>query len=539
MNIAVAFALAWTAGCSGESTDDGSTDDEPDVCEVDLPARSPLRRLTHDELDNTLQDLLGDDTRPATRLLPPERLGGFSNNVDVRTVDEATAAGYTALAQDVAARIGADPSALMGCDAAQTECVQGWLFGMLPRLWRRARVSDAQLGRLVDFYEAQRAAWGADLAVRQLLAVMLQSPDLLYRIEPTVLDAAPGEMRALTGVEVATRLSYFLWSTAPDALLWEAALAGQLDTAAGVAEHTRRMLEDPRAEDNVHRFFHEWMELDLLEGLEKDAEEYPDYYEGLTELWDLEVHAFVDEVWHRQGASYETLLTASWTVADAELAAFHGLSAPDGPGFSRVERDPEFHAGILTQGALLATRARAYESSPIHRGLFVRGPMLCQSMKVPDEFDVEAPTPDREATTREELEAHREDPVCYACHSLIDPPGLAFEHFDAVGRFRTHDGDSPVDASGELSGTDVDGPIDGVPQLAARLAQSDSGQRCFSRQWFRFAHGRRDAGTDACSVEQATEAFQAAELDMRQLVVATTTATAFRFAVGAAEEAGP
>ena len=142
------------------------------------------------------------------------------------------------------------------------------------------------------------------------------------------------------------------------------------------------------------------------------------------------------------------------------------------------------------------------------------------------------PDPDPDATTRELLEQHREDPVCAACHNLIDPPGLAFEHFDGIGRWRSHENGFPVDASTDLVGTDVDGFIDGAADLGNVLVHSSMVQECFSRQWFRFAHGRRDADGDECEIEEAAATFASADLDMESLVLATVASPAFRSAVG-------
>lgn len=509
----------------------------PQYCDTWAPARSPMHRLTILELDNTIEALLGDTTRPAERLLPAEELGGFSNNVDVRTVDDATADALVTMAADVAQRAVEDADTLLGCPLSMgAPCVTTWLQGFLPKAWRRPSVDGVEIGRLVAVYDEATLAWDPETALRLVLEVVLQSPEFLYRVERSALLADPDEVVPLAPHELANRMAYFLWSAPPDDLLRLAAANGELSTVAEVRAQTERMLADPRADAMVQHFFDEWMELDALDELDKDPAVYPHYYPEVADLFREETEAFIHEVWHAEDASFEALLTAPWTMANDELATYYGYPAPGTTDFTRVARDSDHHAGLLTQGSVTATRAYPHSSSPIHRGLFVRGAMLCQPLPAPDQFDIQPLDVDPNTSVREQLAAHREQPACAACHDLIDPPGLAFEYLDGDGRWRATDGGSPVDATAILNATDVDGPVDGVPDLAWRLVDSGMVHRCFSTQWFRFAHGRRESSSDGCSIETTTQSFHASGLDMRELVLSTTTAPAFRFVVGALAE---
>lgn len=637
------------------------------TCTTEGPARSPLRRLTPAELDRTLTDLLGPLAASAVASLPPEQVGGFSNNVDVRPAGAATVDATSRLAQDVATEAAADPAVLLDCpglfedvelevqaeegdfgdavdhgdhvglyvpgsvawelelpaagtyavevrvrgsecggegadwnlfvdgvalaEGASAEdwtwegtalalaagphtvevafiddcwlpeadedanlfvdalrlradsvavgspdetaaCVEDWLETLLPRAWRHPVQDPAELERLVVLFEQASAAWGVEAGVRTVLEVVLQSPRFLYRVEESALAAGPGEVVFLDDHELAVRLSYFLWGTMPDDALFAAAASGSLSTSAGLEAQALRMLEDPRAMELIELFFTEWLELERLDHLEKDLTVYPDWTDARPASFREETLRFVRAVWTEEQASFSTLLTADWTVADAELAAFYGLS-PSGTGWGRVARDPSAHAGLLTQGAFLASRARAHASSPIYRGMFVRGALLCHTIPGPDpSLAITAPEPDPEATTRELIEQHRSDPACASCHDLIDPPGLAFEHFDGMGRYRTHDNGLPVDASAVLSNTDVDGRIDGAAELGQAMATSAMVRECFARQWFRFAHGRAEAAGDSCAVDEAAAVFEAEGLDMEALVLATVLSPAFRTAVG-------
>jgi hypothetical protein len=524
----------------GRDPVDPSAPPSPITCDAPAPGRSPLRRLTAVEYDNTIRDLLGDTTAPATRLMVRELGSGFSNNADVRTVGPILARGYLDTARDVAARAVADLPGLLGaCSDDEEACARSWLASFVPRAYRRP-AEPGEIDRLFTFYSGARSSWGHARAIALTLELMLQSPHFLYRVELPSETTPPGTLVRLTGHEVATRLSYLFWATMPDRTLTDAALAGELDTEDGVERHARRMLGDPRADEVVARFFDEWLELGRLDGLEKDTSVYPRWDAGTTpSLMREETRAFVREVFAHEGASYTALMSAPFTMANRELADYYDLTGPTSEDFVRVELDPDYHAGILTQGGVLAPRSRPHESDPIHRGMFVRARLFCGDVPVlPDGLMVEPPDPDEAATTRERLRMHREDPYCANCHQLLDPLGFAFEHFDGTGRFRETENDLEIDATGEIVDTDVDGTYDGAPDLAQRLLASDQAQGCFVRQWFRYAHGRAEADDlDRCSIERLETAFVAADFDMRELIVALTSTDAFLYRVAVAPEA--
>ena len=551
----IAMAMV-VAGCNGTIADPaaegagpgggrgpGGGPGEPLLCdEGPHPGRSPLRRMTRIELDNTLADLLGDDTGPAHRLLQEELGSGFSNNAEVRTVSELVAEQYLAVAEDVARRASADLPTLLGCDPATGEdaCVASFIDGFGARAWRRPLSADEQT-RLMTVFTSSRDQWGTRVAVELVLEVMLQSPHFLYRVELPPPAAAPGEVVRLDGYQVASRLSYMLWSTMPDDALFAAAEAGELDTDAGVAEHARRMLNDPRADTVMIRFFDEWLQLRELEGLAKDADTFPDWRPEIADLFREETHAFIREVWENESASLETLLTADFTMLNAELAEFYGVSGPAGAEYVRVPIDPTQRAGLLTHGSFLAGHSKVHESSPIHRGMFVRAGLLCGDVPPPPPgIDPIAPDPDPTLTLRERLEEHRSDPVCASCHALLDPLGFGFENFDSTGRWRDEEAGRPVDASGFIEDTDVDGEFVGAVELAHRLAGSEQVSDCMVRQWFRYGYGRTESiRDDTCSLDQLERAFDGSDGDLRELVVALTQSDAFLYRAVDDTEASP
>jgi len=218
-------------------------------------------------------------------------------------------------------------------------------------------------------------------------------------------------------------------------------------------------------------------------------------------------------------------------MMNADLAAFYGITGPTSAKFEKVDLDPAERSGFLTHASLLALNAKTNQSSPVHRGKFVREMLLCQMMpNPPNDKEIVPPEIDPKATTRQKFDQHSADPYCASCHHLMDPIGFGFEHYDGIGSWRDKDHGFPVDSKGELTGTeDVDGTFDGVPELAKKLAESQEVRQCIATQWFRFGYGRKEADEDACSLQKVDEAFAAAGYDIKELIVALTQTDAFMY----------
>ncbi len=277
-------------------------------------------------------------------------------------------------------------------------------------------------------------------------------------------------------------------------------------------------------------FFHHYLELEQLDGLTKDAATFPDFDETIAALFEEETLAFVREVLAEGNGDWRTLLQADWTMVNEPLAAYYGIEGVDGEAFRRVSLNGQYHAGMLTHGSITATRGRANSTAPVHRGMFVRAKLLCGDVPdVPEGLEVNPPDPDPDQTYREILEQHREDPTCASCHDLMDPLGFAFEHFGGDGRFRMRDGNLPVDATGTIAGSDVNGDFDGVPELAAQIIDSPQAQACFGEAMFEFSAGRAYQHEDACSMEIMLDAFRDGRFDVRELVVGITQSDAFLY----------
>jgi hypothetical protein len=487
------------------------------------------RRLTRAEYDNTIRDLLGDTTRPASEWAAELRAGAFSNNPEALSVTDSLAELYYDTAEKVAAAAVARVNALVPCDPLKVgddECGRTFIRGFVKRAFRRP-VSAAEETRFFTVFSAGRATSFRD-GVRMVITAALASPSFLYRFEVGSAPAAPGAVRSTTAWETASRLSYLVWASMPDDALFAAAETGQLSTPAQIAAQVDRMSKDPRARDGVARFLEEWLDLDRIPEIEKDATVFKGFTADLVPLLAQEATAFVRDVW--DAGDLATLLTGAFTYVNKRLATFYGLPAAAslGTSLTRVALDPGRGVGVLSQGGLLSAHAKADQSSPVHRGLFVRRKLLCTTPPPPPPgVAITVPDISPTATTRERFTRHSSDPSCAACHRLMDPIGLGFESYDGAGRWRATENGRAVDASGELVASDVDGPFVGVAELGRRLSRSDQVARCVPAQWFEFAFGRIAQPEDACSLEQLGSGFVTSGLKLRDLVRITVSTDAF------------
>ncbi|MBX5481710.1 MAG: DUF1592 domain-containing protein [Myxococcaceae bacterium] len=536
------FSLAVAGGlcaCSApaESPEAGGPAPSGDAGTVDPCADTqsapdaPLRRLTRDEYDHTVRDLLGDTSRPA-RAFPPDSEGnGFDNQASSQEASPALVEAYADAAEALAAR--ADLASLLPCspaDIGPEACGRAFIQHFGRRAFRRPLTADEQ-SRFEALFDDVRSAEGFDAAARTVIEVMLQAPQFLYRIE---LGGAPAEDTArvrLTGYELASRLSYFLWSSMPDDALLDAAARGELDTPEGIEAQARRMLADDRAREMVRRFAVQWLGLSHFDDVAKDPVRYPDFA-AVKPLMQQEAALFVEHLSLDGTGDASRLFTAESTWANDALAQYYGLPPVSGEAFREVSLKKNARVGLLTLGAVLSQYGKFDQSSPVLRGKFVRERLLCQSLPPPPGNVVLDLPPPSTSTTRERYKAHAANPACSGCHALLEPVGFGLEHFDGAGRFRTEENGYRVDAHGEvISAGDLDGPFEGAGELSERLGQSRQVKQCLARQWFRFAVGRGEttSAPDQCALKRVDAAFAASGYDVRELLVAITLTDAFAY----------
>jgi Protein of unknown function (DUF1588)/Protein of unknown function (DUF1592)/Protein of unknown function (DUF1587)/Protein of unknown function (DUF1595)/Protein of unknown function (DUF1585) len=518
--------MLLAGGCGG----DGTSQESFPLC-ADDPGPAPLRRMTRFEYGRTISDLTGVAVSVADKLPPDEETLGFDDIADAYSVSSLHAAAYLDVAELAATTLTADVArltAIAGCDptVGDAACVDTFIAGFGRRAWRRPLDPD-ELQSMRQIYTDTADPTPTD-GIAGVVAAVLQSPQFMYRPEPAIGGPAATPLEPFA---LATRLALLLTGAAPDDALLTAAASGGLDAEAGLLAETDRLLAGPRAAELFVHVATQWWEVDGLETLDKDRNLYRTWTDATPGALAEETRLFLADAWQAT-PNMKTLLTAPVTFVDADLAAFYGLPAPAGAGFQRVDLDPAHAAGLLTQGAFLAEHAKADQTSPTLRGKFVRAKLFCHAPPPPPpDIVVRPPTVDPRLSTRERFAQHTADARCATCHLMMDPIGFAFEHYDAAGRWRDIDGGKPVDATGDLTGTDVDGALDGVPSLAARLAASDEVASCTATQWFRYAFGRAEQSPgDLCTVGKLAAAFKGANGsgDFRKMVRATVRMGAFR-----------
>ena len=535
----MALVLVAEAGCVGQI---GATNNvQEGLCGAPASvAASPLRRLTRFEYNATVRDLLGDTTHPADAFPSEEIRSGFDNNAAALGVSPVQTEAYMNAAEGLAKNAMLSPSTLLPCDAtkladasAEDACATQFITTFGKRAYRRP-VADEDMTRLMAVFHAGRSAADFTTGIRYVIEAILQSPQFLYRVELALPAASPTDTLApLDGYEMATRLSYLLWSTMPDDTLLAAADADALRAPEDIKAQVTRMLADPRAHDAVGHFNGQWLQLDKMTTINKAATAFPAFSASLIPSMQEEARQFIDHVvWGDGGAGdLHELFTASYTYVNAPLATYYGVAGTGATDtdYVRVELDPSHRAGVLTLGGVLSMLAHADQTSPVHRGKFVREQILCGMMPPPPPNVPKLPPVDQTLTTRERLIQHSADPVCNSCHRLMDPIGFGFEKFDGAGLYRELENGKPIDDSGTIADSDVAGDFVGPAQLGEKLSQSAFAQKCVVTSWFHYAYARLEAPEDQCTIKTLQKRFADGGYKFQDLLVALTETDAFRY----------
>ncbi len=349
------------------------------------------------------------------------------------------------------------------CQPARREgedfCARKILSTLARRAYRRA-VTEEDIRDLMGYYKTGRAKGTFDQGIELALRAMLVDPDFLFRIEHDPSGVAPGRAYRLTDVELASRLSFFLWSSIPDDELLDAAEAGKLRDRAVLAGQVRRMLRDARSNALITNFAGQWLYLRNLEGASPDPDAFPDFDDNLREAFRRETELFVESQL-REDRSVTDLLTSNYTFVNERLARHYEIPKVYGNQFRRVTLPDETRRGLLGHGSILTVTSYANRTSPTLRGKWVLENLLGAPPpppppNVPALDDSDGPAA---LTVRERMEQHRKNPVCASCHAPMDPLGLALENFDAIGKWRTREGQAEIDSSAVLpDGARFSGP---------------------------------------------------------------------------------
>lgn len=470
-----------------------------------------VRRMTAAEYGGTVRALLRGEAQGLPSFPEDPSPNGYTNRADALRVSAPLVQALWDAAPSLAAQAARALLTAPACAPQSEACAQQLLSDFASRAYRRPLAPD-ELAELLEVYRVGLVGSNPEGAMTVALQVVLQSASLLFHTE-----LGDGASARLTPFEVANQLAYLLTRAPPDARLTALAAQGPLSAEVRRAE-AQRLLADGSAREVLGDFAAQWLQVRRVPSLERDPEAYPQW-PGLRAQAAEETRTFFPTAVLDEGAQLSELFTASWSTATGELAQFYGARPGAKPG--RVTLPEGQRAGVLTQASVLAAHAQRLDSSPTQRGHLVRMRLLCQlkQLAAPENLVITLPPPNPTATTRERFAAHTASASCQSCHQWMDPIGNGFERYDASGAHRTLDNQRPVDASGSLLGTDVDGAFDGAPALGARLARSALARDCFAQHWFEFATAQAMGPAEVCRMRQSAAAFTEGRQSVKELIV--------------------
>jgi hypothetical protein len=477
-----------------------------------VPARTParIRRLTRAEIDRSLAAVLVRPTSlPGSSLEREDAVDGYRTDASALRVTGNFAEQLGAAAEGLSAMnlngLGDCYSASGAIDARGLKTLE--CLGK--RAFRRPLSAEelADLKAVFDVGANEPAARSYDSGVRLVIAALLQAPSFLYRTELGPDGATDAEVK-LTPYETASAISYLVTGGPPDAALLTAAERNELETPAQREAQVKRLYAAAEAKAQIGQFITQWLRTDEVDGLLKNEQVYQRFNPNLAKMMKAETEAFVRGVLTESDGTFQTLMTADFTWADAELGAIYGHTGGTRGTLARISLNPQQRSGLLTQAGLLATYADSDQTSPIRRGKLVRERILCQPLPPPPkELMIAPPAPDRGKTTRERFAIHSQNNACQGCHALIDPVGFIFENYDGIGALRATENGHPVDASARLTATrDLDGDYTGGASLARAIGASAEARQCFARNLLQFSIGRPLEQRE-CLLEEIDGAF--------------------------------
>jgi hypothetical protein len=508
-----------------------ATLDNPDPLLVPSDVgRKLIHRLSRLEYNNTVRDLLGVDTHPADRF-PPDGGGGggFDNNASTLFVPPILMEKYLAAATDIVTA--AKPELIFhvrpGAEKDEPSAASENLAWLAQRAFRRPVPPD-ELTALLAFHTAslsQGASW--EDAMRECVRVLLVSPSFLFRAEQD----RPGiQPQRISDWELASRLSYFLWSSMPDEPLFALAKDGKLSDPATLEAQVARMVSDPKARIFAENFASQWLRTkELRTGVRPANDKFPEFTAALRDAMAEEPVAFFQALLHGNRPLTECI-DADYTYANAELAKFYGLAEVQGDGFQRVALADRNRGGVLTMAGVLTLTSYPRRSSPVLRGKWVMEEILGTPPPPPPPMVKSLPTAEKARnglTLRQQLEAHRNRAECAACHKTMDQLGFGLENFGPIGSWRTTVADAPVDSTGELpDGSKFTGPVE-LKRLL--LDRKDEFTRNVAERMFSYALGRGVEQTDWLTIRQIARAVANDGYKTQRLVLEIARSRPFQF----------
>ncbi len=412
------------------------------------------------------------------------------------------------------------------------------IFSRLGRRAYRRPVTERDLRTLAAIYETGRAEGGFELGIERALARMLVAPEFLFRLERDPAGVAPGAPYRVTDLELASRLSFFLWSSIPDEQLLGLAVSGRLKDPAVLERQVRRMLADPRSQSLVTNFAGQWLWLRNLDAAAPNPDIFPQWDDTLRNAFRTETELFIASI-IREDRSALDLLNADYTFVNERLAEHYGIPNVYGSHFRRVQVTDPRRRGLFGQGSILTVTSYADRTSPVKRGAFVLENILAAPSpppppNVPPLSDTPQGTP---LTMRDRMAQHRNNPICASCHARIDPIGFALENYDAIGRWRTNEAGAPIDPSGTLlDGTTFNG-VAGMRE--SLLAHPNTFVEALAEKLLTYAVGRGIDNLDKPAVRSITRAAARDNYRWSSLVLGIVKSVPFQMRQAALPADGP
>ncbi|HEY0871128.1 MAG TPA: DUF1592 domain-containing protein [Acidothermaceae bacterium] len=439
--------------------------------------------------------------------------------------------------------------------STEESCARTIATSLASRAYRR-NVATSEIDELVTFYKTVRGLSSTVTfasGVAAMIEVLLQAPEFLYRVEMGTPVAGSSDVKRVAGREMATRLSYLFWQTMPDDTLFQAADAGMLDTNDGVSAQATKMVDDPRTKQMVAFFFDNLLPIPDLAGLTRSPTLFPNWSSSIGVAMRSEVQRVLQyEIFENTSqssppympGSWPAILTAPYTFVNKALFNYYGTSAfasgtpaVTTTDLTKVTLNPDQRVGLMTLGGIMAGLTTTDLTNPVLRGSFIINKLMCKNLSVPTGLNPVAPDPYSAKTARERYGLHSASATCSVCHKSIDPLGLPFENYDAIGLYRSAEHwvdpntqmayDTTIDAHGAVPG--VDGAAKNGVELVKLLATSPEVESCFASHWMRFAYGRSLQSGDACNQQSVNTTFAGGGYNIKQLLLAVTQSDGFLY----------
>lgn len=492
-----------------------------------------FHRLSHAEYNNTVRDLLGDSSAPASSF-PGDQESSKSGFVAGGAVANTDAADLFDAAEALSAKAMTHLTDFLPCKmmptaaADQDQCAMMFISQFGKRAFRRPLTQDETTG-FANYYSGLRSG-STDFqnSIRLVISAMLLSPQFLYRWETDPKSVVrDGNLIRYNGYEMASRLSYLFWASMPDDTGFANAEANKLSTPDQIEAEARRLLKDPKAQGAMSDFFGQWLGVTAIHSVPKDPKAFPDFTTALADSMGAETAAFASNTMLTGDAKLATIFSSSKSYIDANLAKLYGVSGVTSTTPVPTDLDPTQRSGILTQASFLAQQANADETNPVRRGKLIADRVLCTSLPPPPDNVPNPKPPAPNLSVRERFAEHSTNPCATACHSVLDPMGFAFENYNGIGAYQTMDGGKPVDATGTFKIDGVTKSIKNAIELGGILGASQQVGDCMARQMMRYALKRQEGAGEAASLTAAEAAMTKSGGDLREMLVALTKTRAF------------